>query len=182
MPSSVVYRHMAAQGAQMAREFSDSLKSAWTTCGALLLLAQATWAAHHDRLCFADARVTSSVCRHMAAQEAQMAREFSDSMRNFNREDDMWGFPPEDTGSMGSVRTPQQIWSSMSARDKRDLTRKVMARRTPTQAQVCRPPLRSRPGPHPFLPLAPPPSTSIWINYSCCSSSFSPPPPTGSSC
>lgn len=78
-------------------------------------------------------------CRHMAAQEAQMTREFSESLQQGMPDgmQDMWGFPPEDMGrGSGGARSPQQIWGSMNARDKRDLTRKVMARRTPTQAQV----------------------------------------------
>jgi hypothetical protein len=79
----------------------------------------------------------------MAAQEAQAVRDFGASLQQQGGggmlgEDfgDMWGLPPEDVGR--SPRSPQQIWSSLSARDKRDLTRKVMARRTPTQAQVGR--------------------------------------------
>lgn len=78
-----------------------------------------------------------SACRHMAAQEAQAARDFGTSLQQQGMGGDfgdMWGLPPEDVGR--SPRSPQQIWSSLSARDKRDLTRKVMARRTPTQAQV----------------------------------------------
>lgn len=73
----------------------------------------------------------------MAAQEAQAARDFGTSLQQQGMGGDfgdMWGLPPEDVGR--SPRSPQQIWSSLSARDKRDLTRKVMARRTPTQAQV----------------------------------------------
>jgi hypothetical protein len=77
----------------------------------------------------------------MAAQEAQLARDFNSSFQGNSRGQqggqDMWGFPQEDVGSSSSGgRSPQQIWSSLSARDKRDLTRKVMARRTPTQGQV----------------------------------------------
>lgn len=69
-----------------------------------------------------------------------MARDFSESLQQGMPDgmQDMWGFPPEDMGrgSGNGARSPQQIWGSMNARDKRDLTRKVMARRTPTQAQV----------------------------------------------
>jgi len=56
--------------------------------------------------------------------------------------DNIWGLPPSSSSSSsdGGVggRSPQQIWSDLSTRDKRDLTRRVMARRTPTQAQVRR--------------------------------------------
>jgi hypothetical protein len=64
-----------------------------------------------------------------------MARDFE--QMDLPRPTDMWGFDNSGSGgSRGGGRTPQQIWSSMNTRDKRDLTRKVMARRTPSQAQV----------------------------------------------
>lgn len=66
-----------------------------------------------------------------------MARDFE--QMDMPNPTDMWGFDNNSSGSGGSRgggRTPQQIWSSMNARDKRDLTRKIMTRRTPSQAQV----------------------------------------------
>lgn len=90
--------------------------------------------------------------RAMAAQEAQMVHMMPPRQQQQQGGGgmDMWGLPDLDgdgddggyysnnssSSSSRSARSPQQIWSSLSARDKRDLTRKVMSRRTPSQAQV----------------------------------------------